>query len=258
MDELIKHTPGIIEAAAKSTLGIFALMIIALSVLGYLFFHKSSERTRAAIFVLMFVGVVTFGFALLQSGTTDGQVADQTLIPDDPSESVEQDVPPVINLRSEPARLSLDMLKVLLVRHGFYDKRWNPAGKGIAHRYEPHIQGNKVLLIDRATGLMWQKGGGSRMTFDKAEQYIREMNTSRFAGFSDWRLPTAEEAMSLMEQEAHDDFHIDPAFERGINFIWTSDRADEGYAWVVYFYDGRIVPEPEAFNARVRAVRGFD
>jgi hypothetical protein len=166
------------------------------------------------------------------------------------------DRPAVVNLRHKPEILSSDMVKVLLAKHGFYEQRWNPSGKGIAHRYESQIRGNAVLLFDAATGLMWQKGGSSSpMTFEDAEQYVHRINGDKFAGFNDWRLPTVEEAISLLEPQAYDRFHIDPEFEREINFIWTSDRAADGRIWMLYFYDGMLGMEMDSFNAWVRVVR---
>jgi len=81
MDQLIQSAPNIIEQAAKSPLGIFALMIIALSVLGFFFFRESSEHTRITMFVLMFTGVVAFGIATFRStssgvGTTAANALD--------------------------------------------------------------------------------------------------------------------------------------------------------------------------------------
>ena len=64
--DAISHIPAIIEQAAKSPLGLFALMVIALSVLGFVFFRGASERTRVAMFVLLFVGVASFGVAAMR------------------------------------------------------------------------------------------------------------------------------------------------------------------------------------------------
>jgi hypothetical protein len=64
MEKLFENAPEIISAAAKSPLGLFALMILALAVLGFFFFRQASERTRVVIFVLMFVSVVAFGIAI--------------------------------------------------------------------------------------------------------------------------------------------------------------------------------------------------
>ncbi len=62
----IQHIPAIIEQAAKSPLGLFALMVIALSILGFVFFRDAAERTRIAMFVLLFVGVASFGVAAMR------------------------------------------------------------------------------------------------------------------------------------------------------------------------------------------------
>lgn len=158
-------------------------------------------------------------------------------------------------LRRTASTLSGDMVKALLQSHGFYDKRWNASGKGVLHKYEPQVRSGAAVLVDGATGLMWQKGGSGPMTFAEAEQYVRRLNGERFAGFDDWRLPTVEEAFSLMEPQAHEDRHIDPAFERDASFIWTADRTTDERLWTVYFYDGIVSAERDLFNAWVRVVR---
>ena len=158
-------------------------------------------------------------------------------------------------LRKTPATLSSDMVKVLLVKNNFYDRNWNPDGKGVANRYEPQIKGNAVVLFDAATGLTWQRGGSrDQISFERAKEYVAGLNAEKYAGFSDWRLPTLEEALSTMEPEARDDLHIDPAFER-VNLIWTADPAGEEQEWMIYFYDGLSASEPYGFNASARAVR---
>lgn len=55
--------------------------------------------------------------------------------------------------------------------------------------------------------------------------------------------------MALMEFPANDGMHIDPVFLRGINFIWTADRAPDGSGFVVYFYDGVLSTERADFSA---------
>jgi hypothetical protein len=46
----IEQVPKIIAEASRSPLGIFALMIIFLSLLGFYFFRHASERTRIIVF----------------------------------------------------------------------------------------------------------------------------------------------------------------------------------------------------------------
>ena len=165
------------------------------------------------------------------------------------------DAPTTVRLRAGPATLSSEMVDAMLVKHGFYDKNRNAGGKGLTHHYEPHSIGNAVVVVDRATGLMWQKGGSGPMTLADAEAYTGGLNAERFAGFGNWRLPTLEEAMSLMEPQAFDGLHVAPMFQRGQSFIWTADRAPDGRSWVLYFHDGALSTERTTFNAWVRAVR---
>lgn len=206
MDKLIKHAPKIIEAAAKSPLGIFALMILAMSVLGAMFFRDASEPTRAGIFILMLVGVAAFGFATVRStpGTPKQQAAPPSQ--EDPLPQKAQTPPPtagstqiaIISLRRKAQTVSADQVKISLAKYGFYEKQWNPAGQGVAHQYQTQVLDDAVVVSDGATGLMWQKGGQQQLMFAEARAYIKRLNGRRFAGFNDWRLPTVEEAMSLM------------------------------------------------------------
>lgn len=70
MPELSAQLPAIIGEAAKSPLGIFALMIISLAILGFFFFKEASEKTRIAIFSMLFVGVAVFGLSIVRTTST--------------------------------------------------------------------------------------------------------------------------------------------------------------------------------------------
>ena len=67
MSDFAEHLPAIIAEAAKSRLGLFALMIISLSILGFYFFRQASERTRVGIFVMLFSGVAAFGVSIVRT-----------------------------------------------------------------------------------------------------------------------------------------------------------------------------------------------
>jgi hypothetical protein len=163
--------------------------------------------------------------------------------------------PPSDRLRSLPAILSGDAIDAMLLTRGFYDKRRNPGGKGVAHQYDAQVIDGTPVVLDRATGLAWHRRGSDTMTLAAAEGYVQQLNKERVAGFADWRLPTLEEAMSLMEPTPQDLFHLDPVFPRGVNFIWTADRLADGRGLVIYFADGVSSAEPAEFNAWVRPVR---
>ncbi|UCE07749.1 MAG: DUF1566 domain-containing protein [bacterium] len=124
----------------------------------------------------------------------------------------------------------------------FYDKNKNPEGNSFNHQYKlQEINGNKVVF-DQATGLMWQQSGSPEyINYDAAKKYIDDLNQKGFAGNKDWRLPTLEEAMSLMKPEQkHDNLYIDPVFDAKQIWIWTSDqvKGESRAAWVVNFFLG--------------------
>lgn len=106
-----------------------------------------------------------------------------------------------LHLRSAKAALSEGEAKVMIVTNNFYHARWNEGGKGIAHQYETKAYRGALVVIDHATGLMWQRGGSGDVVqggCQGAETYTRDLNAKKFGSFEDWRLPTLEEAMSLM------------------------------------------------------------
>ncbi|MCP4623279.1 MAG: SUMF1/EgtB/PvdO family nonheme iron enzyme, partial [bacterium] len=67
MDNIVKHIPEVIEKASRSLLGVFSLMVIVMAIIGILFFKNASEPTRIAIFVMLFSGLVMFGFAFFRA-----------------------------------------------------------------------------------------------------------------------------------------------------------------------------------------------
>lgn len=127
MDTTIENAPSIIEAAAQSTLGILALLILTVGVIAYLFFQKSSDRVKVVIFSMIFIGMAGFGLVILSeaSPAAPGPVAQAEGRPDraaqsgegesvqEPSEGdvplvdpipVESEEPP-----SEPARTEISL-----------------------------------------------------------------------------------------------------------------------------------------------------
>lgn len=70
MKDLFEHLPLLIREAAVSPLGIFALMIILLSIISFFFFHKSSEKVKLTIFSVLLLGTIAFAFAISSSRET--------------------------------------------------------------------------------------------------------------------------------------------------------------------------------------------
>ena len=247
MDKLFEQAAKIIEAAARSPLGILALMVLALSGSGVLLFRDASEGVRLTAFGLLFTGCIAFAAALATQRQGRGFSSD-----------TEADVRPMrqVTLRRTAGRGPPESLTATLVRLGLYDSRRNPAGAGPRHEYRQHLMGNIVTVVDEATGLQWQTGALCRATRTAADALVADANAQRFAGYADWRLPTVEEAAGLLTPEASCGWHIDALFGRDDgHFIWCADTAEEGVGWVVYFADGIVARESAHFNAAVRLVR---
>ncbi|MCK6620702.1 MAG: DUF1566 domain-containing protein [Calditrichia bacterium] len=86
---------------------------------------------------------------------------------------------------------------------------------------------------------------------------MKELNRQGFAGYSDWRLPTLEEAISLMEREEKNGLYIDPLFDSRQWRIWTADKESASRAWVVLFDLGYCNRRDlyHGYDVFVRAVR---
>lgn len=113
-------------------------------------------------------------------------------------------------LRSESLDLSKTEAQIMLVEKDFYDKKLNPNGK---------------VVFDYASGLTWQQNGSDKpLEYYEAQEYIEALNSQQFAGYNDWRLPTLDEAMSLVEHRKNrDNLYINSEFTGGY-YIWTCDK----------------------------------
>jgi serine/threonine-protein kinase len=127
---------------------------------------------------------------------------------------------------------------------------------------EKTLDGDKVV-IDGATGLMWQQGGSSGpMNLDHVAGYVAGLNKDRFAGFSNWRLPTIDELASLIEaRKTVTLLYISPVFAERQKRCWSADEVKSpigGWGrWGVIFIDGGIFKYGSSRLLHVRAVRSL-
>lgn len=112
------------------------------------------------------------------------------------------------------------------------------------------------VVIDRATGLMWQKSGSSKLkTYQEAEEYIVDINNNKFAGYNDWQLPSLKQVETLVEKEKNKyGLHIDDKFDKQV-WIWTSKKESDSHAHAVSFKNGKSCHYPMTNRNNVRAVR---
>jgi hypothetical protein len=111
----------------------------------------------------------------------------------------------------------------------------------IIHCYEEKPVGNGDVIIDHTTELMWyQSGSLEYFNLRKAMKWLKKANKESYAGFNNWRLPTLEEASSLLEFESKDGNFIDPVFDNKQWGTWTGNKSDRGHAWIVTFVNGTM------------------
>jgi len=114
------------------------------------------------------------------------------------------------------------------------------------------------VVVDNATGLMWMREGSDNyLEWDEVQKWVTRLNQLGYAGYQDWRLPTLEEAASLLEPNKRDGLYIDPVFNRRQLDCWTGDRMGNLTAWAVGFDNGSIsfVPSLIGVSCHGRPVR---
>ena len=155
------------------------------------------------------------------------------------------------NLRSKPTNISYYGKESALNLHSDgQPKRY------IRNKYEFWTNG---IVVDYATGLMWQQSGSNRtLVFKEAKAYVRDLNRTKFGDYKNWRLPTIDEFSSLVERERNSkDLRIDAIFDEKQNHCWTSDKCGWDSGWYVNLFQGLFSKMRKGFDSEcyIRAVR---
>lgn len=83
------------------------------------------------------------------------------------------------------------------------------------------IDNGDGTITDTITGLMWQKTDGGEMTVENARKYCSELS---LGNYTDWRLPTAHEAYSILNhQNAKPALDATAFTKTAAEYWWTSD-----------------------------------
>jgi len=147
----------------------------------------------------------------------------------------------VIDISSNYRRgFGVQEAKAILGVHNFYDANWNKSGD-FANNFEAKVIKGVKVVIDHKTGLIWfQASSAVPMRQQEAKQWVGDLNQRLCAGYNGWRLPTFEEAASLLEPgKKNGNLHIDPVFDQKQKYIWTITNKGR-LAWIVDFYNGNV------------------
>lgn len=102
---------------------------------------------------------------------------------------------------------------------------------------------SKGTVLDTRTGLMWQKADSYHevkkgMSWYEALEYVDGKNTEKFAGYSDWRLPTLDElrqiwdSKRMIESKDGEPIGLPEVFAGGGSYyLWTGTERNLNNAW---------------------------
>jgi|GEM_PF-3509573 len=161
--------------------------------------------------------------------------------------------------------LSKDVVKsnLRMYKNDFYcasnntTQEWaNPGGVGIPNAFKMTEAQNG--FIDKTTKLQWlMLSQGSVMKKSMSYQllrtsYLTDINTTKAEGHSDWRLPTLEEAMTLVQPQKQNNSHapsilfseasLKSLLANNTIGLWTSDYESKDTVWAVNLKDGYCYP----------------
>lgn len=147
--------------------------------------------------------------------------------------------PEAPRLRSEYRTLDEEQVAAMLAARRLFDAKRSPEGD-FPHRYEAVQAAGLRLVVDRATRLVWTRQQGSiRMNLGKTRQWIESLNRVAYGGIRSWRLPTVEEAASLLARSSGGG-HLDAVFGGAVEAVWTGDSLGESESWSVDFAAGTV------------------
>ncbi|MBU0729666.1 MAG: DUF1566 domain-containing protein [Proteobacteria bacterium] len=141
-------------------------------------------------------------------------------------------------LQSTHSEIDDQAMSGIVLRHNFFDSKYNPQGF-----FENFLvdNGDNRTVTDHRTGIMWQRRGADIATIRSMQKTLGECNRKSFAGFNDWRLPTVEEALSLLNPDLNEkDLHIHACFSTAQPFIFLDAQRLPGGYWFADFKQGTV------------------
>ncbi len=143
----------------------------------------------------------------------------------------------VLVLPAEHGIINDDEIAGVMKKWNFFDTEHNPEGC-----FENHLvdTGDGLTVVDQRTGVMWQRTGLDITAIRTMQRNVVKLNEESFADHNDWRLPTMEEAMSLMETEQNSKgTYLNLCFSKEQPFIFVAAQRKPGGYWFVDYKQGR-------------------
>jgi len=131
------------------------------------------------------------------------------------------------------------------------------------------LKSENGTVYDSLTSLTWMSNDSKidlnkEVSWDEAEKYAADMNNKKVGGYDDWRIPSAQEALTLFDKNKLNkdfkggDIHLDSIFPPGAgNTTWTSEiRGRE--AQIIFYINGLpywYEKEDKTLSHAVRLIR---
>jgi serine/threonine-protein kinase len=144
----------------------------------------------------------------------------------------------------------------VILNYGFFDRDWNTF-RNFKNNFKVKTINEDRVIEDHSTNLMWHPAGSENdLFFEEAKPWVYEINQKGYAGLKDWRLPTLEEAASLLSGTLNKhNLYIGSEFSSVQKTIWTGDTSGQYQAWVVLFDNGVVERNNLVSRFFVRPVR---
>ncbi|MFQ5443605.1 MAG: DUF1566 domain-containing protein [Nitrospinales bacterium] len=138
--------------------------------------------------------------------------------------------------------------------------------------FQRFVDNGDGTISDFETGLMWKKTDSylekdKWISWEEAKVYINNLRKEKFADYSDWRMPTRKEAMTIYDPDnpitaTHGDtVYLPKVFPPGGGAtIWTRTvhKEEVGLAMRFHFYNGDYKWHKKGLRSHgARAVRTF-
>jgi serine/threonine-protein kinase len=92
-----------------------------------------------------------------------------------------------------------------------------------------------LVAFEKNSDLYWQRrGSGFTLDWRQAKEYVCHLNGINWQGRNSWRLPTLEEAFTVLKPPLHGAACSGwPLFDSSVHWLWTSDHCTQKQAWMV-------------------------
>ncbi len=130
-------------------------------------------------------------------------------------------------MRSEPARVMFKDIRQILG----LDELLRP----LQYTIQDFQVLGQLVALEKNSGLFWQRrGSGFTLDWQQAKEYVQHLNSINWQGRNSWRLPTLDEALTILNPPLHGvPCSGWPLFDNTIHWLWTSDHCTKKQAWMV-------------------------